>query len=42
MVDRVNQMSLQELRGESFPPRRGQGSLNGTEKMTPTTSSSGL
>jgi hypothetical protein len=41
MVDRVNKMTLAQLRGENFPPRRGQGTLNGTETMTPTSSSSG-
>jgi hypothetical protein len=41
-IDRVNTMTLKELRGDPFPPRRGQGTLNGTQQLTPTTNSSGL
>lgn len=29
-IDRVNRMTLLQLRGPEFPPRRGQGSVNGT------------
>jgi hypothetical protein len=39
-IDRVNQMTMAELRGPSFPPKTGQGTLNGTEtgerKIPPT------
>lgn len=29
VLDRANAMTMRELRGESFPPRAGQGSING-------------
>jgi|TARA_B100002003_G_scaffold237783_1_gene255265 hypothetical protein len=32
-LDRVNGMTMRQLRGESFPPRAGQGTLNGTESL---------
>src|SRR5262245_34513414 len=41
-IDRVNKMTMAQLRGPQFPPRAGQGTLRGTERMTPTTQSSGL
>jgi len=31
-LDRVNAMTLAQLRGENFPPRSGQGALTGTQK----------
>jgi hypothetical protein len=31
VLDRANEMSLEELRGPSFPPASGQGTLRGTE-----------
>jgi hypothetical protein len=31
-IDRVNAMTMQELRGENFPPQRGQGTLTGVER----------
>ena len=33
-VDRVNGMTMQELRGVNFPPTTGQGSLTGTQSLT--------
>lgn len=41
-IDRVNKMTMAQLRGPNFPPRAGQGTLRGTERMSPTTSSQGL
>jgi hypothetical protein len=32
-IDRTNRMTMQELRGESFPPARGQGTLRGVESI---------
>ncbi|MCY4507270.1 MAG: hypothetical protein OXG35_09955, partial [Acidobacteria bacterium] len=32
-LDRANAMSMAELRGETFPPRAGQGTLAGTESL---------
>ena len=32
-LDRVNGMTMTQLRGESFPPRAGQGTLKGTESL---------
>ena len=32
-LDRVNEMTMTQLRGESFPPRSGQGTLDGTESL---------
>jgi hypothetical protein len=40
IVDRVNRMSMTELRGVSFPPPAGQGTLNGIQRR-PTTEPSG-
>jgi hypothetical protein len=31
-IDRVNAMTLKDLRGDNFPPRRGQGTLTGVER----------
>jgi hypothetical protein len=31
-LDRANRMTMQELRGENFPPKRGQGSVTGTQR----------
>ena len=31
-LDRANKMTMAQLRGDSFPPRSGQGSINGVEK----------
>ena len=33
-LDRANDMTMTELRGNSFPPRSGQGTLRGTESLT--------
>ena len=33
-LDRANEMTMTQLRGESFPPRAGQGTLKGTESLT--------
>jgi len=33
VLDRANEMTLEELRGESFPPASGQGRLRGTERL---------
>jgi hypothetical protein len=30
-IDRANQMTMKQLRGDVFPPPRGQGTLNGTQ-----------
>ena len=32
-LDRANEMTMTELRGESFPPATGQGTLTGTESL---------
>lgn len=32
-LDRVNGMTMRQLRGENFPPRSGQGTLEGTESL---------
>jgi hypothetical protein len=39
IVDRVNKMTMAELRGPSFPPAEGTGTLKGTEQLRPTDSS---
>jgi hypothetical protein len=39
-IDRVNKMTMAQLRGPTWPPRAGQGTLRGPERLTPTTSSS--
>lgn len=33
ILDRANEMTMDELRGGEFPPASGQGSLNGTEAL---------
>ena len=32
-LDRVNDMTMMQLRGENFPPSAGQGTLEGTESL---------
>ena len=38
-IDRVNKMTMAQLRGADFPPRAGQGTLRGTQSAPPTTPS---
>jgi hypothetical protein len=33
VLDRANRMTMKELRGENFPPKRGQGTLTGTQQI---------
>jgi hypothetical protein len=38
-LDRANAMTMKQLRGESFPPKAGTGSLKGNESAAPRSSS---
>ena len=41
IIDRVNKMTMAQLRGPNWPPKAGTGTLTGTQTSVPTTQSQG-